>query len=65
MNRIENWNTGRLAIIGALTGMIYLFLSEKLWELPMQAMFASLVGGAIGGATLFAFVSGLRNLLVK
>lgn len=62
--KTEQWNTLRLAMIGAGFGIAYSSLDTELWKLQSGEIFASLIGAAIGGAALFAIVSGLRNLFV-
>jgi hypothetical protein len=51
-------------MIGAVFGVVYSSFDSQLWNLKPGEIVASLIGAAIGGATLFAIVSGLRNLLV-
>ena len=66
MNRniTERWNTVRIALAGAVFGIIYSSIDSELWQLKVDEIVASLIGAAIGGAALFAIVSGLRNLFV-
>jgi hypothetical protein len=60
----KRWNTLRASLIGAAFGAIYTAFDSTLWNLDPSEISASFIGGSIGGAALFAIVSGLRNLLV-
>jgi hypothetical protein len=63
-NKTERWDTLRIAMIGVVFGIVYSSFDSQLWNLKPGEIVASLIGAAIGGAALFAIVSGLRNLLV-
>ena len=63
-NITERWNTARIALAGAVIGIVYTSIDSGLWQLQVGEIVGSLICGAIGGAALFAIVSGLRNLFV-
>jgi hypothetical protein len=56
-SKTERWNTLRVAMIGAVFGIVYSSFDSQLWELQLGEILASLIGAAIGGAALFAIVS--------
>lgn len=69
----KRWNTARIAIWGAVLGPIYLLIQASIdrhmpetWSLDSIIYLISFLGGgALGGAALFALVSGVRNLILR
>lgn len=62
------WNTIKLAAIGAIVGVLYVWWKTKLpWSTPDLIYYngGRLLGGLIGGAILFAAVSAVRNLFAR
>jgi hypothetical protein len=60
------WNTQRIALYGALVGVALPFFRALIERDPGEtdADWAGLIfGSALGGAILFAVVSGARNLI--
>jgi hypothetical protein len=57
----------RIALCGAAVGAVYELIGEGggyLWAGEIGPGIGLTLGGAIGGAALFATVSGVRNLLI-
>jgi hypothetical protein len=67
--RPRPWRTARLAIYGGVAGLIWaIFETRQVWFLGPEEMARatfSLFGGFTEGAAAVAFISGLRNLLVR
>ena len=67
---VKRWNTMRAALIGAVCGIVYAVVRIVLGSGPwttdqLSYHFGGLIGGAVGGAALFAAVSGVRNLILR
>ncbi|QJP13291.1 hypothetical protein G3545_06275 [Starkeya sp. ORNL1] len=63
----RRWNTGRVALYGALVGALYALLNTGLdttSSLVAFEAFGQAIGGGAVGAVLAACGSGLRNALV-
>ena len=63
----KRWNTVRIALCGAALGAVYVLVGEGGGYLSAGEIGPGIsltLGGAIGGAALFAIVSGVRNLLI-
>jgi hypothetical protein len=66
--KVHKWNTARLALYGAAIGAVYEFVIEahSYWsEGALAAAVSMVIGGAIGGAILFAIASGVGNLFAR
>jgi len=70
----KRWNTLRLAYYGAGFGVAYTLISglpnfdPSSWQTTADFWYwliGASIGGAIGGAGLFALVSGARNLFLR
>jgi hypothetical protein len=61
------WNTLRIAQYGAIFGAAYSAVSLAIQSdhLVSAAAAGEMVGGAFGGALLFAAASGIRNFFVQ
>ena len=68
------WNTSDLAYLGAFLGMGIAGFHVFFWHIgqghspgkdPFLHILAELLAGAVGVASLFSSVSGLRNWLVR
>ena len=65
--KAAKWNTPKVALYGAPTGAVIALVQdyEAVSRAGSHAVIAYVIGGAIGGAALFALVSGARNLFVR
>lgn len=70
----KRWNTLRIAGYGAAIGVVYALVSDlpksdpSGWQMTADFwpwLIGKAFGGAVGGATLFALVSGVRNLVLR
>lgn len=69
----KRWNTLRIALWGLFLGPLYSFAKAyfdgtlpRVWDADGLAyILGGLIGGALGGAALFALVSGVRNLILR
>lgn len=63
----QKWNTTRIAICGAAIGGVYTLAKLGVGDpyLHIGESIAAMFGGALGGAALFAMVSGVRNMFIR
>jgi len=60
----QKWDTGRLAIYGALGGLAVGIIGAMI-QGGIDGLLIYLVGSAVGGAALVVLVSGIRNLFIR
>lgn len=60
---VKRWNTIKIASWGTGFGAVYGFATANASDWAYLG--GSIFGGALGGAALFALVSGLRNLILR
>jgi Na+-translocating ferredoxin:NAD+ oxidoreductase RnfA subunit len=58
----QMWNTKKIAVSGALIGILHSQINTPLWRYDVVEAMATAVGSAIGFSILFAIVSGIRNM---
>ena len=54
------WNTLRIAAYGAAAGFAYTFITLSMKSPLLAAAAGEMLGGMVGGAILFAAVSGIE-----